>query len=149
MGYELIEIVAAAIMLIYLWLEYKASIWLWPVGVVIPFSISISILLISSMPTWGSTSTTSWQALTAGSGGGKASLPSNGKAFDPVKRQSWERPYGILPRLTGRNCWLFLCVIRPDRMGADPVYRQPCASRRCVYDGAQHRGHVDARAEIY
>lgn len=36
MGYELIEIVAAAIMLIYLWLEYKASIWLWPVGVVIP-----------------------------------------------------------------------------------------------------------------
>ena len=35
MGYELIEIVAAAIMLIYLWLEYKASIWLWPVGVVI------------------------------------------------------------------------------------------------------------------
>ena len=30
MGYELIEIVAAAIMLIYLWLEYKASIWLWP-----------------------------------------------------------------------------------------------------------------------
>mgnify|MGYP000941888893 FL=1 len=32
MGYELIEIVAAAIMLIYLWLEYKASIWLWIVG---------------------------------------------------------------------------------------------------------------------
>ena len=36
MGYELIEIVAAAIMLIYLWLEYKASIWLWPVRVIIP-----------------------------------------------------------------------------------------------------------------
>ena len=36
MFYDAIEIVAAGIMLLYLWLEYRASIWLWPVGVVIP-----------------------------------------------------------------------------------------------------------------
>jgi nicotinamide mononucleotide transporter len=32
-----IEIIGALIGLLYLWLEYKASIWLWPVGVLMPF----------------------------------------------------------------------------------------------------------------
>ncbi|MDR3269299.1 MAG: thiamine diphosphokinase [Tannerella sp.] len=31
-----IEIIGAVIGLLYLWLEYKANIWLWPVGVVMP-----------------------------------------------------------------------------------------------------------------
>lgn len=33
---QLIEIIGAIVGLLYLWLEYKASIWLWPAGVVMP-----------------------------------------------------------------------------------------------------------------
>ena len=40
---QIIEIVAATIGLIYVWLELKASMWLWPVGIVLPlFWIYIS-----------------------------------------------------------------------------------------------------------
>lgn len=40
---QVIEIVAATIGLIYVWLELKASMWLWPVGIVLPlFWIYIS-----------------------------------------------------------------------------------------------------------
>lgn len=40
---QIIEIIAATIGLLYVWLELKASIWLWPVGIVLPlFWIYIS-----------------------------------------------------------------------------------------------------------
>lgn len=40
---QVIEIVAATIGLLYVWLELKASMWLWPVGIVLPlFWIYIS-----------------------------------------------------------------------------------------------------------
>ncbi|MDO5035707.1 MAG: nicotinamide riboside transporter PnuC [Porphyromonas sp.] len=34
---QIIEIVAATIGILYLWLEMRASMWLWPVGTVLPF----------------------------------------------------------------------------------------------------------------
>ena len=34
---QIIEIVAAVIGIIYVWLEIKANMWLWPVGVILPF----------------------------------------------------------------------------------------------------------------
>lgn len=34
---QLIEIIAATIGIIYVWLEIRAHIWLWPVGVILPF----------------------------------------------------------------------------------------------------------------
>ncbi|MDO5017548.1 MAG: nicotinamide riboside transporter PnuC [Porphyromonas sp.] len=40
---QIIELVAATIGIIYVWLEMKASLWLWPVGIVLPlFYIYIS-----------------------------------------------------------------------------------------------------------
>ncbi len=37
-GYEILwlDIIGTALGLLYLWLEYKANVWLWPVGVVMP-----------------------------------------------------------------------------------------------------------------
>lgn len=34
---QVIEIVAAVIGIIYVWLEIKANMWLWPVGIILPF----------------------------------------------------------------------------------------------------------------
>lgn len=40
---QIIELIAATIGILYLWLEMRASIWLWPVGIVLPlFYIYIS-----------------------------------------------------------------------------------------------------------
>ena len=39
---ELLEIAGVAAGLLYLWLEYRASIWLWPVSIVMP-AIIISV----------------------------------------------------------------------------------------------------------
>lgn len=40
---QIIELVAATIGILYVWLEMKASVWLWPVGIVLPlFYIYIS-----------------------------------------------------------------------------------------------------------
>lgn len=40
---QVIELVAATIGILYVWLELKASVWLWPVGIVLPlFYIYIS-----------------------------------------------------------------------------------------------------------
>lgn len=41
---QVIEIVAATIGILYVWLELKASMWLWPVGIILPlFYIYISL----------------------------------------------------------------------------------------------------------
>ena len=32
---QIIELVAATIGILYVWLEMKASVWLWPVGIVL------------------------------------------------------------------------------------------------------------------
>ena len=40
---QIIELIAATIGILYVWLEMKASVWLWPVGIVLPlFYIYIS-----------------------------------------------------------------------------------------------------------
>ena len=42
-----LEIVGTLVGLVYLWFEYKASIWLWPVSVIMP-AIYILLLLLAS-----------------------------------------------------------------------------------------------------
>ena len=91
MGYELmIEIVAAAIMLIYLWLEYKASIWLWPVGVVIPLFYIYIYFVNKFYADMGINMYYLVASAYGCSGGGKVNLSSNRNALSRVRRQSWK-----------------------------------------------------------
>ena len=44
-----LEIAGALIGLLYLWFEYRASIWLWPVSVIMPAIYIVSLWMMLTM----------------------------------------------------------------------------------------------------
>ncbi|MCL2562080.1 MAG: nicotinamide riboside transporter PnuC [Rikenellaceae bacterium] len=46
--WEILEIAGAAVGLLYLWFQYRASVWLWPVGIVMP-AIYVYIFFVSGV----------------------------------------------------------------------------------------------------
>lgn len=134
-----LEITGALVGLIYLWLEYRASIYLWIAGIIMPaiyifvyyqaglyadFGINIYYLLAAAY---------GWMVWMRGSEKEtRAELPIT---HTPLKR--------YLPPIAGIPGGLLR-----HRLDTDPVYGQQRPLARLVHHGAEHHRHVDAGTQV-
>lgn len=133
-----LEITGALVGLIYLWLEYRASIYLWIAGIIMltiyifvyyqaglyaDFGINIYYLLMTPTAGW--------------SGCGEAEKRPGRAAHHAHTLEKIPPPIAGIPGRLLRH-----------RLDTDPVYGQQRPLARLVHHGAEHHRHVDAGTQV-
>ena len=153
-----LEITGALVGLIYLWLEYRASIYLWIAGIIMP---AIYIFVYYQAGLYADFGINIYYLLAAAYGGFSL-IPMNTRLTDAEKQaRLLDLDAGKRKRDPGRAAHHAhtLEKIPPPiagipssllrhRLDTDPVYGQQRPLARLVHHGAEHHRHVDAGTQV-
>ena len=124
-----LEITGALVGLIYLWLEYRASIYLWIAGIIMP---AIYIFVYYQAGLYADFGINIYYLLAAAYGW---MVWMRGSEKDTLEK--------IPPPIAGIPGSLLR-----HRLDTDPVYGQQRPLARLVHHGAEHHRHVDAGTQV-
>ena len=124
-----LEITGALVGLIYLWLEYRASIYLWIAGIIMP---AIYIFVYYQAGLYADFGINIYYLLA-----GKRKRDPGRAAHHAHTLEKIPPPIAGIPGSLLRH-----------RLDTDPVYGQQRPLARLVHHGAEHHRHVDAGTQV-
>ena len=132
-----LEITGALVGLIYLWLEYRASIYLWIAGIIMP---AIYIFVYYQAGLYADFGINIYYLL--------AYLRLDGLDAGKRKETRAELPITHTPLKRYLPIAGIPSSLLRHRLDTDPVYGQQRPLARLVHHGAEHHRHVDAGTQV-